>query len=70
MRVRRMSMQRTAGMNAYLRSPCPITCHPLAVESVLAVRIVVDPSRDKIPPPLKGRVAEENLDAFQRIVVK
>ena len=58
------------GMNTYLHSPCPITCHPLAVESVLAVGIVVDPPGSKIPLPLKYRIVKESLDTFQRITVE
>ena len=54
----------------YLCGPCAIACHPLAVNSVLLVGPVVDPSRGEIPLPLKDWVLEEGLNALKRIAEK
>ena len=58
------------GKDSYLCSPCPITCHPLAIDLVLVVGVVIDLPWDKIPFPLKDWVAKESLSTFQWIMVE
>ena len=70
MRMRLVSARRGTGKYTYLCSPCPITCHPLTIDSILAIRAVVDLPRGKIPFSLEDWVVEKGLYAFQRISVE
>jgi hypothetical protein len=69
-RVRPVSTRRGAGRDTYLRSPCPIARHPLAIDSVLVIGVTVDLPRGEIPFSFKDRVEEKSLYAFQRISVE
>ena len=50
--------------DVYLGRPCPIAGHPIAVEMILFVGILIDSSHGKGPLSFKNRVSKETLDDF------